>query len=126
MLQTELLDSKETITHLKKGLLDTEAKLTVSYTEIKQIKNDIKLQQVKHLPIHFIVYNNHKCLNTVTVCTQQEENKVVIAQLNSELSETTSQLMLKGNELTKVKEDNKLLVKQFRERKDKKRRETIP
>ena len=125
LLQTELFDSKETTTYPKKGLLDTEAKLTVSYTEIKQIKDDIKLQQVKHLPIYFIVYDNHKCLNTVTVCTQQEENKVVITQLNSKLSETISQLMMKENELTKVKEDNKLLVKQFRERKDKKRRETI-
>ena len=38
----------------------------------------------------------------------------------------TTQLMMKENELTKLKEDNKLLVKQFRERKDRKRRETIP
>ena len=34
--------------------------------------------------------------------------------------------MVKEKELTKLKEDNKLLVKQFRERKDKRRRETIP
>jgi len=33
---------------------------------------------------------------------------------------------MKDKELTKLKEDNKLLVKQFRERKDKRRRETIP
>jgi len=60
------------------------------------------------------------------ICTQQQENKVIISQLNSELSETTSQLLIKKNELTSLKEENKLLVKQFRERKDKKRRETIP
>ena len=122
MLQTQLSDSKETITHLKKGLSDTEAKLTVSYSEMK-------LQQVMQLSlyyIYFIVYDNHKFHNTVTVCTQQEENKIVISQLNSELAEITSQLMMKENELTKVKEDNKLLVKQFRERKDRKRREIIP
>jgi len=38
----------------------------------------------------------------------------------------TTQLMIKEKELTSLKEDNKLLVKQFREKKDKKRRETIP
>ena len=36
-----------------------------------------------------------------------------------------SQLMVKEKELTKLKEDNKLLVKQFRDRKEKRRRETI-
>ena len=36
----------------------------------------------------------------------------------------SSQLMIKEKELTKLKENNKLLVKQFRDRK-KKRRETI-
>ena len=36
----------------------------------------------------------------------------------------SSQLMVKEKELKKLKEDNKLLVKQFRDRK-KKRRETI-
>ena len=35
-----------------------------------------------------------------------------------------SQLMVKDKELTKLKEDNKLLVKQFRDRKNR-RRETI-
>ena len=49
-----------------------------------------------------------------------------ISQLTSELSETSSQLMMKEKELTKLKKDNKLLVKQFRERKDKRRTETIP
>jgi len=34
--------------------------------------------------------------------------------------------MMKEKELKKQKEDNKLLVKQIRERKDVKRRETIP
>ena len=34
--------------------------------------------------------------------------------------------MIKKKELAELKEDNKLLVKQFRERKDKRRRETIP
>ena len=42
------------------------------------------------------------------------------------MSEMTTQLMMKEKELTSLKEDNKLLVKQFREKKDKKRRETIP
>ena len=49
-----------------------------------------------------------------------------VSQLNDQLSEMSSQLMVKEKELTKLKEDHKLLVKQFRERKDKKRRETIP
>ena len=40
--------------------------------------------------------------------------------------EMSSQLMIKEKELTKLKEDKKLLVKQFRERKLKKRIETIP
>ena len=55
----------------------------------------------------------------VVIIMLQDENKV-------KLSEMSSQLMMKENELTKVKEDNKLLVKQFRDRKEKKRRETIP
>ena len=38
----------------------------------------------------------------------------------------SSQMMVKEKELTKLKEDNKLLVKQFRGRKEMKRRETIP
>jgi len=58
--------------------------------------------------------------------TLQEENKIKVGQLNNELSEMSSQLMVKEKELTKLKEDNKLLVKQFRDRKEKKRRETIP
>ena len=56
---------------------------------------------------------------SIVVIMLQDENKV-------KLSEMSSQLMMKENELTKVKEDNKLLVKQFRDRKEKKRRETIP
>ena len=48
-----------------------------------------------------------------------------VSQLRNELSEMDSQLMVKEKELTKLKEDNKLLVKQFRERKEKRRRETI-
>jgi len=35
-------------------------------------------------------------------------------------------MMMKDNELTKLKEDNKLLMKKIMERKDKKRTETIP
>ena len=54
----------------------------------------------------------------------QEENKIKVGQLTNELSEMSSQLMIKEEELKKIKEDNKLLVKQFRDRK-KKRRETI-
>ena len=49
LLQTQLSDSTETITRLKKGLLDTEAKLTVSCTEMK-------LQQVKQLPLYYIYF----------------------------------------------------------------------
>ena len=58
--------------------------------------------------------------------SELEEKKVTIGQIEEEKSEMTSQLMMKENELIKLKEDNKLLVKQFRERKDRKRRETIP
>ena len=42
-----------------------------------------------------------------------------------ELSEMSSQLMVKDKEIKKLKEDKKLLVKQFRDRKDKKKTETI-
>ena len=49
---------------------------------------------------------------------------MIISQLSNELSEMSSQLMVRDKELTKLKEDNKLLVKQFRDRK-KRRRETI-
>ena len=52
---------------------------------------------------------------------QQEENKMKV----DELSEMSSQLMVKDKEIKKLKEDKKLLVKQFRDRKDKRRRETI-
>ena len=48
-----------------------------------------------------------------------------VSQLSNELSEMRSQLMVKEQELIKLKDDNKLLVKQFRERKEKRRRETI-
>ena len=41
-------------------------------------------------------------------------------------NELSARLMMKEKELMKLKEDNKLLVKQFRERKEKKIRETIP
>ena len=41
-------------------------------------------------------------------------------------NELSAQLMIKEKELIKLKEDNKLLVKKFRERKEKKIRETIP
>ena len=37
-----------------------------------------------------------------------------------ELSEMRSQLMVKDKEIKKLKEDKKLLVKQFRDRKEKK------
>ena len=47
-----------------------------------------------------------------------------VSQLNSELSEMNSKLMMKEKELTKLKEDNKLLVKQIRGTKNR-RRETI-
>jgi len=51
---------------------------------------------------------------------------MTLSLLHDELSEKDSQLLVKERKLTKLKEDNKLLVKQFRERKEKKRRETIP
>ena len=63
LLQTELSDTKETITDLNKRLFDTEAKLT----QPKQIKDEMQAQQVKQLPVYYIVYDNHKCHNTVTV-----------------------------------------------------------
>ena len=43
----------------------------------------------------------------------------------AKLSEMSSQLMVKEKELTKLKKDNKLLEKQFRDRKEKRRRETL-
>ena len=49
-----------------------------------------------------------------------------VSQLSNALSEMSSQLMVKEKELAKLKEDNKLLVKQFSDRKEKKRSETIP
>ena len=52
---------------------------------------------------------------------QQEESKMKV----DELSEMSSQLMIKDKEIKKLKEDKKLLVKQFRDRKEKRRRETI-
>ena len=60
----------------------------------------------------------------LTLLTQEEKN-MKVSQLSNELSEMSSQLMVKEKELTKLKEDNKLLVKQFRDRKEKRRRETI-
>ena len=55
-----------------------------------------------------------------------QEEKVNVNQLCNELSEMSSQLMVKKKELTTLKEDNKLLIKQFRDRKEKERREIIP
>ena len=40
-----------------------------------------------------------------------------VGQLTNELSEMNSQLMVKEKELTKLKEDNKLLEKDLRDRK---------
>jgi len=42
------------------------------------------------------------------------------------VSQLTSELMVKDKELTKLKGDNKFLMKKVWERKDKKRTETIP
>ena len=55
----------------------------------------------------------------------QEQNKVTIDQLDGELSELNSQLMMKEEELASLREDNKLLIKHFRERKDKQMREVL-
>ena len=51
---------------------------------------------------------------------QQVESKMKV----DELSDMSSQVMVKDMEIMKLKEDKKLLVKQFRDRKEK-RRETI-
>ena len=55
-----------------------------------------------------------------------ERMNIDIVQLDSELSEAKSVLMMKSKELTALKEDNKLLRKQFRESSDLKRREKAP
>ena len=47
-----------------------------------------------------------------------------VSQLNSEVFEMSSQLMIKEKELARLKEDNKLLVKRIRDSRDR-RRETI-
>ena len=73
---------------------------------------------VSRLAVPYLICMDGKT-SIVVIIMLQDENKV-------KLSEMSSQLMMKENELTKVKEDNKLLVKQFRDRKEKKRRETIP
>ena len=73
--------------------------------------------------MHFVV-KTISISKYLTLLTQEEKN-MKVSQLNNELSEMSSQLMVKEKELTKLKEDNKLLVKQFRDRKEKRRRETI-
>ena len=72
--------------------------------------------------MHFVV-KTISILKYLTILTQEEKN-MKVSQLSNELSEMSSQLMVKEKELTKLKEDNKLLVKQFRNRKEKRRRET--
>ena len=67
---------------------------------------------------------NYICSYLMQTIFQQEEEKMKVGQLTNDLSEMNSQLIVKEQELTKLKEDNKLLAKQFRDRK-KKRRETI-
>ena len=57
--------------------------------------------------------------------TLQEEYKLKVGQLNSELSEMNSQMMVKEKELTKLKKENKQLIEQFSGRKEVKK-ETIP
>ena len=42
---------------------------------------------------------------------------MTVSQLDDRLSEMSSQLMVKEKELTKLKENNKLLVKQFGDKK---------
>ena len=73
--------------------------------------------------MHFVV-KTISISKYLTILTQEEKN-MKVSQLSNELSEMSSQLMVKEKELTKLKEDNKLLVKQFRDRKEKRRRETI-
>ena len=113
-LQTDLSDSKETIEKLNQDLLDMEAQLTTSNS---QTQDEMRMLQVRQFYVHQWL--------TQCLCLQ-EQHKVVVSQLKTELSETTSQLMMKDDELTKLKEDNKLLMKKIWERKDKKRTETIP
>ena len=113
-LQTDLSDSKEINEKLNKELFDKEAKLSI-YSS--QTQDEMRLLQVRQFYVHQWL--------TQCLCSQ-EQHKVVVSQLKTELLETTSQLMMKDNELTKLKEDNKLLMKKIWERKDKKRTETIP
>ena len=47
----------------------------------------------------------------------QEEKKIDISQLDSELSEIGSKLMMREMELTKLKESNKRLIKLLRDKK---------
>ena len=70
-----------------------------------------------HITIMYLVF---KCHYMDLTLLQQEEDKMKV----DELSEMSSQLMVKDKEIKKLKEDKKLLVKQFRDRKEK-RRETI-
>ena len=113
-LQTDLSDSKETIEKLNHDLLDQEAQLTTSNS---QTQDEMRMLQVRQFYVHQWL--------TQCLCSQ-EQHKIVVSQLKTELSETTSQLMMKDDELTKIKENNKLLMKKIWERKDKKRTETIP
>ena len=73
-----------------------------------------------------LLYGNYKylvfkCHYMDVTLLQQEESKVKV----DELSEMSSKLMVQNKGITKLKEDNKLLVKYFRDRKQKRRREII-
>jgi len=114
VLQTDLSNSKDSNAELKKELLDMEVQLTISNSETQ---DEMRVQQVRQLYVY----------QWMTQCLySQEQHKAAVSQLKSELSEKSSQLMMKDNELAKVKEHNKLLMKKIWERKNKKRTETIP
>jgi len=89
-------------------------------------KTTVKLKEdITRLRVIFCTYTLLVHIIIIFILIQ-EQSKITVTQLNSELSEKDLQLVMMEKELTKLKEDNKLLVKQFRERKDKRRRETIP
>ena len=74
-------------------------------------------------PLLYVTYKYlvFKCHCMDLTLLQQEENKMNV----DKLSEMSLQLMVKDKEIKKLKEDKKLLVKQFRDRKEKRRKETI-
>ena len=94
------------------------------HTELSESKQELTQAQ-ETITACQVNKNNYNCYSYNSFQQRDEVNKITISQLTSELSEITSKLMMKEKEVAKLKEDNKLLLKQFRERKDKRRKETI-